>query len=334
MGFRKMSGCCLLFSWVVLFASTLFASSVHAAGETAATEKAVATGQAAESAAPALELTDPGAYVYYLEMGKEWFIANGPNVIVGLIILVIGRWLAMWVAAVVKKGLERGGVEQTLRAFLGKLIYYVLLIAVIFAAAGKVGIDTTSFLAIFGAAGLAVGLALKDSLSNFASGVMLILFHPFKVGDLVTVNGVTGTVYRIDIFSTVILTADNQRIIVPNGGITSSIITNVNAEETRRVDMVVGIGYDDDIRLAKRTLEEIVTTDPRVLADPAPAIGVTALADSSVNLIVRPWVKSPDYWAVHNDLIEKIKLTFDEKGISIPYPQQDVHMHQRGREVS
>lgn len=248
--------------------------------------------------------------------------------LVALAILLLGRWLAMWLSSMAGNGFSKAGVDQTLRRFLSKLIYYVLLIGVIFAAAGQLGIDTTSFLAIFGAAGLAVGLALKDSLSNFASGVMLILFHPFKVGDFVTVGGVTGTVRQIDIFSTVVLTPDNQKIIIPNSGITSSIITNINAEETRRVDLVVGIGYDDDIRLAKTTLEDIVGADSRVLAEPAPTIAVNALADSSVNLIVRPWVKTADYWNVHNGLIEEIKHTFDEKGISFPFPQQDVHMYQ------
>lgn len=293
----------------------------HAAEEKGTVEKVAA-----------VEVTSPYTYTHYLQLAKDWALVNGVSVLLALTILVLGRWLAMWVSGMAANGFPKAGVDQTLRRFLGKLIYYVLLTGVVFAAASQLGIDTTSFLAIFGAAGLAVGLALKDSLSNFASGIMLILFRPFKVGDFVTVGGVTGTVHQIDTFSTLILTADNQRIIVPNSGITSSVITNVNAEDTRRVDLVIGIGYDDDIRQAKTTLEEIVRADSRVLSDPATTIAVAALADSSVNFIVRPWVKTADYWNVHNDLLEKIKITFDETGISIPYPQQDVHMYQQALE--
>ena len=265
----------------------------------------------------------------YLQIAKEWLIANGPGILVSVAILVIGRWLARWLAALSRKAMIKGGVDETLSRFLGKLIYYGLLAAVVIAAADQLGIKTTSFLAILGAAGLAIGLALKDSLSNFASGVMLILFRPFVVGDYVTAGGVSGTVQQIDIFSTILLTPDNQKFIVPNGGITSGVITNVNAEPTRRIDLMVSIGYDDDIREAKKTLEDLVATDKRVLGDPAPTIAVSELADSSVNLIVRPWVQTADYWNVRLELIEKIKLTFDEKGISFPYPQQDVHMHQQ-----
>lgn len=268
----------------------------------------------------------------YLQVAKDWLIANGPGVLVAIAILVIGRWLAMWITAFGRKAMSRGGVEDTLSRFLGKLIYYVLLTAVVIAAADQMGIKTTSFLAILGAAGLAVGLALKDSLSNFASGVMLILFRPFVVGDYVTAGGVSGTVQQIDIFSTILLTVDNQKIIVPNAGITSGVITNVNAQPTRRVDLTVAIGYDDDIRKAKSTLEDLIRADKRILADPAPTVAVSELADSSVNLIVRPWVQTADYWGVRLELTEKIKLTFDEQGISFPYPQQDVHMYQRTAE--
>jgi small conductance mechanosensitive channel len=317
------AGVVVMLSWsVVLFS--------HAAGDPATADKAAV--HVAETTVTAVDMTNVDTYTHYLQLAKDWAFANGPGVLVALAILVFGRWLAMWFSGIARNGFKKAGVDQTLRRFFGKLIYYVLLIGVVFAAAGQLGIDTTSFLAIFGAAGLAVGLALKDSLSNFASGVMLILFRPFKVGDFVTAGGVTGTVQQIDIFSTIISTPDNQRIIVPNAGITSGIITNVNAEETRRVDLVVGIGYEDDIRLAKTTLEEIVQDDSRVLADPAPTIAVSELADSSVNLIVRPWVKTADYWDVHNDLTEKIKLTFDEKDISFPFPQQDVHMYQQATE--
>lgn len=303
----------------------------------AATEKQEATKGAAEQSGPDEKLIDftnpeealnPDKYLELMELGKDWLIAHGPGIIVGLVILILGRWLAMWFAAIGRKAMIKGSIDKTLARFLSKLIYYALLAAVVIAAADQVGIKTTSFVAIFGAAGLAIGLALKDSLGNFASGVMLILFQPFKVDDYVTAGGVSGTVEQIDIFSTVLKTPDNQKIIVPNSSITADVITNVNAESTRRVDLVIGIGYDDDIREAKTTLENLVLSDSRILQDPAPQIAVAELADSSVNLVVRPWVKTEDYWDVRLELTEKIKLTFDEKGISFPYPQQDVHMHQ------
>ncbi len=289
--------------------------------------------KAVEQTAPAPltmdDVTNIDTYTHYLEIAKEWAMANGPSVFIALAIFVCGRWVAMWLTRMTRKALTKAGVDQTLRRFLSKLIYYVLLVGVIIAAAGQLGIQTTSFIAIVGAAGLAIGLALKDSLSNFASGVMLILFRPFQVGDTVNIDGVTGKVQQIDIFSTVVLTSDNQRVIIPNSGITAGVITNINAEGTRRVDLVIGIGYDDDIRQAKETLLEIVSADAGVLSDPAPTIAVSELADSSVNFIVRPWVKTADYWDVRLRLTENIKLTFDERGISFPYPQQDVHMYQQ-----
>ncbi len=305
-------------SIVALPAATLFSSAMAHAAE-----------QTSVGIAKAQEALNPDTYLHYLQFAEDWSIAHGPGIIIAIVILVIGRWLAMWLAAIGRKALMKGGVDETLSRFLSKLIYYGLLTAVVIAAADQMGIKTTSFIAILGAAGLAIGLALKDSLSNFASGVMLILFQPFRVGDVVTAGGVTGKVQQIDIFSTIILTPDNQKIIVPNSGITSEVITNINAEATRRIDLVVGIGYDDDIRLAKSTLEALVQADERILNDPAPAIAVAELGASSVDLIVRPWVKTAEYWDVRLDLTEKIKLTFDEKEISFPYPQQDVHMYQQ-----
>lgn len=320
--YNKIKSICL----GVLFAiaSSGLAGLAMAAGD-AAEETATPTAAAPAVAQDALS---PDKYIQYLNVAKDWLINNGPNVIVALVILIIGRWVAMWLASLAQKGMGRSKIDETLARFLGKLIYYALLAAVVIAAADQVGIKTTSFIAILGAAGLAIGLALKDSLSNFASGVMLILFRPFKLGDVVTTGSITGKVHQIDIFSTIILTPDNQRHIIPNSMITSNVITNINAEPTRRIDLVVGIGYDDDIKLAKATLEELVKADSRIFTDPAPAIAVSELADSSVNLILRPWVKTEDYWDVRLQLTENIKLTFDEKGISIPYPQQDVHMYQ------
>lgn len=271
---------------------------------------------------------NPEQYVQYLQIAQSWLIAKGPGVLSAIAILLIGRMVARWFATLSSRALVKAKVDETLVRFSNKVIYYVLLIAVVIAAADQVGIKTTSFLAILGAASLAIALALKDSLANFASGVMLILFQPFRVGDVITAGGVTGTVQQIDIVSTILITGDNQKIIVPNKTITSSTITNINARPTRRIDLIVGIGYDDDIRQAKTTLDELIRADKRILTDPAPTVAVSELADSSVNLAVRPWVQTPDYWTVRFDLMEKIKLTFDERGISFPYPQQDVHMHQ------
>ena len=250
------------------------------------------------------------------------------KIVAALAILVIGNWLAKWISAIFVKMMDRNEVDVTLTKFLKNIIYYALLTAVVIAAAGQLGINTTSFLTVVGAAGLAIGLALKDSLANFSSGVMLILFRPFKVGDVVTVAGETGAVEEITIFNTVMNTPDNQRKIIPNGIITSGTITNVTANDTRRIDMVFGIGYEDDIKAADDLLLEILKAEPRVLSDPAPTVAVSELADSSVNFVVRPWVNTDDYWSVKFSLTEKIKLAFDEAGISIPFPQQDVHMHQ------
>ncbi len=288
------------------------------------------TAFAAGETAPALSrnLTSSDIYVQLAAMAKAWGMENGPHILLALVLLVVGRLLAKWITVIAQRALIRANVERTLRGFLCKLIYYTLMAGVLIAAASEVGIQTTSFLAIVGAAGLAIGLALKDSLSNFASGVMLILFRPFAVGDFVTAGGVTGKVYQIDLFSTIIHTPDNQKQIIPNAGITKGVITNVNAEPTRRIDLLIGIGYDDDIRLAKTTLDDLAKADPRVLVDPAPAIGVAELGDSSVNLYMRSWVKTEDYGNVRADLIEAIKLSFDEKGISFPYPQRDVHIYQ------
>jgi len=273
-----------------------------------------------------------GQYADYIQFVKDWAITNGPNLIAALLILVVGRWLVKWVTILIRKALNKTGMDVTLVRFLEKLLYYTLLVAVLIAAADQVGIKTTSFLAILGAAGLAVGLALKDSLSNFASGVMLILFKPFKVDDVVTVAGVTGKVLRIDIFSSVLLTPDNQKIIIPNSSITGGIITNITANPTRRIDLVIGISYDDDLRKAKEVLENIIKADARILTDPAPSVVLGELGASSVDLFVRPWVNSSDFWGVRCDLIEKIKLTFDEQNISFPFPQQDVHLYQHKQE--
>jgi small conductance mechanosensitive channel len=255
-----------------------------------------------------------------------WLSAYSLNIIGAILIFIVGKWLARRIANILAKILAKNDVDQTLVNFLANLTYYTLLVLVIVAAAGRIGINTTSFLTIIGAAGLAVGLALKDSLSNFAAGVMLVLFRPFAIGDVVSVAGITAKVENINIFNTHFCSPDNQLIIVPNNKIISDIITNINAKDTRRIDLVVGISYSDDMARTREILAGLAKEDSRVLTDPAPTIAVAELADSSVNLVFRPWVKTADYWDVRFDLTEKIKNALDAAGISIPFPQQDVHL--------
>ena len=264
---------------------------------------------------------------------QYWVSAYAVRIIVAILIFIVGKWISRRLASLTARMLKKQDVDITLINFLDGLVYYSLLVMVIIAAAAQLGINTTSFLTIVGAAGLAVGLALKDSLSNFASGVMLILFRPFKVGDYVSAAGVSGSVQSISLFNTVMHTPDNQKIIVPNSSITGSVITNVTANPTRRIDLVVGIGYEDDIDKARAVLERILSEEKRILADPAPTIAVSELADSSVNFVFRPWVNAGDYWPVRFALTERIKKEFDREGVSIPYPQQDVHLFMEKQEA-
>lgn len=248
------------------------------------------------------------------------------NIAIAIVIFIVGKWLAKKIANFAKKMmLKNSKFDETLANFLDDIIYYILIVVVVLTSLKQLGIDTTSFFAILGAAGLAVGLALKDSLGNFASGVMIILFRPFKVGDVINAAGVTGTVEEVSIFNTILKTPDNQKLIVPNGSITGGTITNINANPERRVDLLIGISYDDDIKKAKELLNSIVEADERVLTDKGITVAVSELADSSVNFVVRAWVNTEDYWGVKFDLTENIKLTFDKEGITIPYPQRDVH---------
>jgi len=252
------------------------------------------------------------------------------SIFLALLIFFVGKWIVNRVVKVLGKLLRKiDGIDEILVKFLENITYYSLITAVILAALNKLGITTTSFLAILGAAGLAVGLALKDSLGNFASGVMIIIFKPFRVGDFVTAGGVTGSVSEVGIFNSVFVTGDNQRIVVPNSSITSGSITNVNAFDTRRVDLVVGISYDDDIKKAKDLITNLLTSHEKILVDKGITVAVSELADSSVNFVVRAWVNTPDYWEVRFFLIENIKLVFDKEGITIPYPQQDVHHYKK-----
>ena len=252
------------------------------------------------------------------------------SLIMALLVFIIGKWAVNKIVTLLGKVLRKvKGMDETLIKFLENIVYYALMIVVLLTALGKLGVETTSFLAILGAAGLAIGLALKDSLGNFASGVMIIMFKPFKVGDAVTAAGVTGTVSEVGIFNSIFTTPDNQKIIIPNGAITSGSITNINANDTRRIDLVVGIGYEDDIKKTKDVLNDIISSHEKVLLDKGITVAVSELADSSVNFVVRAWVNTPDYWEVKFALTETIKLRFDEEGISIPFPQQDVHHYNK-----
>jgi small conductance mechanosensitive channel len=252
----------------------------------------------------------------------------GYQIIAAVLIFFIGRWIAKLLVKFAKKIMAKAEIEDTLERFLANLLYAVLMAAIAIATINQLGVQTTSLLAIVGAAGLAIGLALQGSLANFASGVMIVGFRPYRVGDFIEAGGVSGTVVEVQIFTTVLKSPDNKKIIVPNAQIMAGTIVNVSANPTRRLDLVAGCGYDDDLDKVRRVLEEIVAADDRVLADPAPTIAVSELADSSVNFVVRPWVNAGDYWPTHFDMTEAIKKRFDAEGISIPYPQQDVHMYQ------
>jgi len=245
-------------------------------------------------------------------------------------IFIIGRIAVKMAIGILRRLMGKADMDPILVDFLSSIANGVMMLFVIIGALDVLGVPTGSMVALVGAAGLAVGFAMQDSLGNFASGVMLIIFRPFKTGDFVEAGGVTGSVEKIQIFTTIMKTGDNREIIVPNGAIFGGVITNYSARDTRRVDMVFGIGYDDDLRKAKQLLKDIVAADERILKDPAPAVALSDLGDSCVNFKVRPWVKSADYWDVLSDITEKVKLTFDEEGISIPYPQTDVHLHKVG----
>ena len=256
------------------------------------------------------------------------FTAYGLIVLGALATLVIGIWIAKWLAKKSSKLLDKRSVDPTLTKFVTSLLKITLITFVIISAISQIGIETTAFIAIIGAAGLAIGFALQGSLSNFASGVMLIIFKPIKLGDYIEGGGASGTVETIGIFVTTLVTPDNKVIIIPNSSLTGSNIVNYSAKDTRRVDMVFGIGYGDDIDKAKNVIKSVIDNDSRILEDPAPKIVVSELADSSVNFNVRPWVNRGDYWGVYFDVTEQIKKKFDEQNISIPFPQRDIHMYQ------
>ncbi len=250
------------------------------------------------------------------------------DALMALAIFVVGRWVAFQVANLLQKGLTAREMDSALVHFVRSLVYWALLAFVLIAALGQLGIQTASFVAIIGAAGLAIGLALQGSLSNFASGVLLLVFKPFKSGDFVEVANTAGSIEKIQIFTTELVTPDNKQIIIPNSAITSGTITNYSAKDTRRVDLTIGISYDDDIDKARELIFDEIAKDDRIMKDPEPVVLVMTLADSSVNFAVRSWAATSDYWPVYTSLTESIKKRFDKDGISIPYPQTDVHIHQ------
>lgn len=265
-----------------------------------------------------------------LETARTIVIGFGGKLIVALLIFFVGRIVAKLITRAIRKVMVAQKVDKILESFVCNLAYWLVMVFVIIAAINQAGIQTTSLIAVMGAAGLAVGLALQGSLSNFAAGVLIVLFRPYRVGDFVEVAGISGSVVQVQILTTVLKTGDNKQIVVPNAQIMGSIITNYSANDQRRVDLLVGVSYEDDLDQVRKTIKELVDADERILQEPECLIAVSELADSSVNFTVRPWVKTPDYWGVKFDLTEAIKKRFDRDGISFPFPQQDVHLYQQG----
>jgi small conductance mechanosensitive channel len=263
-------------------------------------------------------------------LARVWELTTiyGLKVIAAIVIFILGRWVAKGISKLFGRMMEKSKVDHTVRHFTVNMAYITLMAFVVLAALSQLGIQTTSFIAVLGAAGLAIGLALQGSLANFAAGFLMIIFRPIRVGDYIEGAGVAGIVEEVQIFTTTLVTPDNKTVIIPNAQLTSGNIVNWTLKGTRRVDLVMGIGYDDDIDKAKQIMRDVMAADDRILKEPAPQVALAELADSSVNFVVRPWVKAPDYWSVHSDTTEKIKKAFDANGISIPFPQRDVHVYQ------
>lgn len=271
-------------------------------------------------------LKDPGAL---MEKVTDFAVEHGPTVLGALVTLIVGLWIVGRITSAIRKAIGKTKVDPMLGSFLGGIVGMLLKVMLFIAVLGMVGVETASFAAILAAAGFAVGMALSGTLGNFASGVMLLLFRPFTKGDFVEAGGHSGVIEEIAIFMTKMRTGDNKQILIPNSAITGGSIVNYSAKETRRVDLVFGIGYDDDIKKTHEVLKKVLASKDYVLQDPAPVIAVSELADSSVNFICRPWVKTADYWTAYWDITETVKLTFDAEGISIPFPQRDVHLHNK-----
>jgi len=264
---------------------------------------------------------------------KNFLITKGTAfaiyLLAAILIFLIGRKVAKWISVIIAKAMARAKVEQILVSFVQHLTYFGLVVFVIIAALDRVGIKLTAAIAVLGAAALAVAFALQGSLSNFAAGILMVIFKPFKVGDFVAAGGTQGTVQEIQILNTVLNSPDNVRVIIPNAQITGGTISNYTANPTRRIDLKIGVSYEDDIKKAKQVIESVIDSDPRILRDPAPVVAVMELADSSVNFAVRPWVKPKDYWDVYFDVTAKIKSALENNGLTIPFPQRDVHIKEK-----
>lgn len=274
------------------------------------------------------EILDPDKASEMLAMVSEIGVHYGIKLIAAIAIFLIGKMVAKWIKKLVTRAMKKADVDQIIIGFTTSIVYIAMLAFVVVAALGQLGIQTTSFIAILGAAGLAVGLALQGSLANFAAGFLMIIFRPFKVGDVVEAAGVSGKVEAIHIFTTTLMTPDNKTIIIPNGKIGNDNIINYSTQPTRRVDLTVGVAYDADLKEVRSVLEDIISKDDRILSDPEYQIAVSELADNSVNFVVRLWVESADYWNVFFDTNETVKIRFDEAGIGIPFPQRDVHLYE------
>ncbi len=292
-----------------------------------------ATGEAAEAAprsvdvvAQVADLMDPDRSAQLLDQGKALLLAYGPKVLAAVVVFYVGKWSSKWARRLVERMMKRADVDPMIIGFTSSLVHIGLMVFVVLAALGQLGIQTTSFIAVLGAAGLAIGLAFQGSLANFAAGFLLIVFRPFKVGDVIEAAGVTGKVEAIHIFTTTLLTGDNKTIIVPNAKLGNDNIINYSKQARRRVDITVGVAYDSDLKEVRKVLEEVVESDERILAEPQPQVVVGALADSSIDFFVRAWTRTGDYWGVYFDLNERIKNALDAAGIEIPYPTMDVNL--------
>lgn len=266
----------------------------------------------------------------HLDFAVELAMTYVPKLVLALVTLLIGFWLIRRIVRGFNRILSIRSVDDSLQAFLTNFVDVLLKIMLVISVAAMVGIETTSFIAMLGAIGLGVGMALQGSLGNLAGGILILLFKPYKVGDVIEVQGYMGKVRDIQIFNTILITYTNERVVIPNGVISNGCIRNVFCEDTRRIDITFGISYGDDIRQAKAVLRDVISADERILKEPGSDILVSAHADSAIEITTRTWVRSDDYWPVHFDLYEKVKLAFDNAGITIPFPQRDIHVHGQG----
>ena len=290
------------------------------------TEKAAEAAQHVDVVAETEKVIDKVSSMNFDTMLNDWIIPYGTKVLLAIAIFVIGKWLAKLISKLLGKAALASTKDEMLQGFVRSISYFLLLLIVVIASLSQLGINTSSLVALIGAAGLAIGLSLQNSLQNFAAGVMLLIFKPFKKGDLIETGGMSGTVEEMGLLVLELRTGDNKTVLIPNGKVFSDSIVNYSANETRRIDFIFDISYDADIAQAKSIVADILANEQNVLKDPAPVIAVSALAANSVQLVVRPWVNTPNYWATYWGIMEKVKLAFDEAGIAIPYNQMDIHI--------